>query len=121
MPTEAKTDIKTSEVVTQTDLYDKSSEMTTVFPTDIKTSEMPSTGRLLLSLEINMLLLKPRTDGQIFLDKFSLSNFICSCVREKIDKFSLIKGPCLKVSHASISTRKNTRVCGRERKLDKEF
>ncbi len=35
--------------------------------------------------------LKPRTDGQVFLDKFSLTSFICSCVRQKIDKFSLTR------------------------------
>ena len=32
--------------------------------------------------------LKPHTDEQVFLDKFSLTSFICSCVREKIDNFS---------------------------------
>ena len=35
--------------------------------------------------------LKPHTDEQVFLDKFSLTSFICSCVREKIDNFSLTR------------------------------
>ena len=35
--------------------------------------------------------IKPRTDEHVFLDKFSLTSFICWCVREKIDKFSLTR------------------------------
>ena len=42
---------------------------------------------------------KPRTDGQVFLDK----------------------EPCSKASHASFTTRKFARVCGRQGKLDKEL
>ena len=34
---------------------------------------------------------KPRTDEQFFLEKFSLTRFYCSCVRGKIDKFSLTR------------------------------
>ena len=34
---------------------------------------------------------KPRTDEQFFHDNFSLTSFICSCVRLKIDKFSFTR------------------------------
>ena len=41
--------------------------------------------------------LKPRTDEQFFLDKFSLTILICSYVRGKIDKFSLTRSLVLKL------------------------
>ena len=41
--------------------------------------------------QLGWTLLKPRTDEQFFLDKFSLTRFYCSCVRGKIDKFSLTR------------------------------
>ena len=62
--------------------------------------------------------LKPHTDEQVFLDKFSLTSFICSCVREKIDIF-LDKEPGLKASPTSFSTRKLARVFVQQRTLDK--
>ena len=37
---------------------------------------------------------------------FSLTNFICSCVGQKIDNFSLPRSLCSKAGHASFSTRK---------------
>ena len=34
---------------------------------------------------------KLRTDDQVFLDKFPLTSFICSCVRHKLTSFSLTR------------------------------
>ena len=62
----------------------------------------------------------PRTDEQVFLDRFSLTSFICSCVREKIDNFSLtIREPGLKASRTNFSTRKLARVYVQQGTLDK--
>ena len=38
-----------------------------------------------------LLNVKLHADEQVFLDKFSLTSFICSCVREKIDNFFLTR------------------------------
>ena len=52
--------------------------------------------------------------------KFSLTSFICSCVREKIDNFSMtIREPGLKASRTSFSTRKLARVYVQQGTLDK--
>ena len=40
---------------------------------------------------ISVAFLSPRTDNQYLLDKFSLTSCYCSCVRGKIDKFSLTR------------------------------
>ena len=66
------------------------------------------------------LYVKPRTDEQFFLDNFSLTSFICSCVRLTIFPWQAIhlnKEPGLKAGHASFSTRKLVRVYGRQGKI----
>ena len=57
-------------------------------------------------------------DQQFFLDNFSLTSFICSCMcTAKNWQVFLDKEPCWKAGHASFSTRKLVRVYGRQGKI----